>query len=255
MSMILAIDSGNSFFKWGLKRDDLWLTKGQVSNSEFYHLLHTFKKLPSPVHIIISHVAANLLRDELEEAILSIWAVKPHWIKARVFQCGVFNCYRNPEQLGSDRWAALVAAWNLNQRACIVVNVGTAVTIDVLSDSGEFLGGVIIPGAYSMRESLQLRTKVRSLLTGTFQDFPQSTDDAVHTGLVHCMLGAIERFYHRVSEQLNAPALKCFISGGGSTELIPFIGIPFQLIDNLVLEGLIIIAHDIILSQNKLSND
>jgi len=253
--MILAIDSGNSFFKWGLKKDAIWLTKGEVSNKEIYHLFNTFKKLPSPLHIIISHVAANLLQDELEEAILSIWAVKPHWIKARVFQCGVLNCYRNPEQLGSDRWAALVAAWNFNQRACIVVNVGTAVTIDALSDSGEFLGGVIMPGINLMRESLQSGTKIRTLLTGTFQDFPQSTDDAVHTGLVHSVLGAIEHFYYRVSTQLNEPALKCFISGGGSSELKPFIEIPFQVIDNLVLEGLIIIAHDIMFNQNKMSND
>ena len=80
-----------------------------------------------------------------------------HFIGAREKQCGVRNGYAKPAQLGSDRWAALIAAWHLVQRKCLVVDSGTATTIDTLSGQGEFVGGLILPGVELMQRSLCLR--------------------------------------------------------------------------------------------------
>ncbi|WP_374567822.1 type III pantothenate kinase [Nitrosomonas sp.] len=253
--MILAIDSGNTFFKWGLSNDGLWFAKGKISNTEISLLLDSFKKLPVPSQIVISHVATDNLKNDID-AIFSLWPVKPYWISACASQCGVSNGYHNPEQLGCDRWAALVAAWNIHHQACMVVNIGTAVTIDALSNSGVFLGGIIFPSINLMRDCLQSKTQIKNLQIGSFKNFPQSTDDAVQSGLMHCVLGTIERLYCSISEQLKTPNLKCFISGGGCIELAPFIKIPYEIIDNLVLEGLVIIANNAILDdRNNLSKN
>lgn len=248
MSKILVIDSGNSFFKWGFFQDNLWLAKGKIGNEEFVASRDVFEKLPSPFFIIISHVADKILKSDIEK-LTSFWPINPYWLHASPFQCGVFNSYHFPEQLGSDRWASLIAAWNIHQQACLIVNVGTAVSIDVLSDSGEFLGGVIFPSRHSMRDCLQSETQLRNLQIGSFHIFPRTTDDAVYSGLMQCVLGAIERIYHTISDKLQTTNLKCFISGGGCVELIPFLKIPIQIIDNLVMEGLIVIANDILKSR------
>ncbi|MBX3616422.1 type III pantothenate kinase [Nitrosomonas sp.] len=250
MSRILVIDSGNSYFKWGFYQEDSWLAKGEIANAEIISLSNVFERLPCPLFIIISHVTDNISKSDIEE-IISLWPINPYWLRAGTFQCEVFNGYHLPDQLGSDRWAALIAAWNTHHKACLVVNVGTAVTIDALSDAGEFLGGVILPSAHSMRDCLQSRTQLKNLRIGFFQTFPQTTDDAVHSGLMHCVLGAIERIYQIISEKLKSPNLKCFVSGGGCAELIPFFKIPVESIDNLVMEGLVIIANDIMFSRKK----
>ena len=248
MSKILVIDSGNSFFKWGLYQDNSWLAKGKIANEEFLASRDVFEKLPPPFFIIISHVADKILKSDIEK-LTSLWSINPYWLRASLFQCGVFNSYHLPEQLGCDRWASLIAAWNIHQQACLVVNVGTAVSIDVLSDSGEFLGGVILPSTHSMRDCLMSNTQLRNLQIGSFHFFPRTTDDAVYSGLMQCVLGAIERIYYAISDKLQSTNLKCFVSGGGCDELIPFLKMPIHVVDNLVMEGLIVIANDILMNR------
>src|SRR5665811_873452 len=89
-----------------------------------------------------------------------------NFIVAREMQCGVRNGYSNAGQLGSDRWAALIAAWHLVRGKCLVVNCGTAITIDTLSEEGKFLGGLILPGVDLMRRSLVAATSQLRLEQG-----------------------------------------------------------------------------------------
>lgn len=243
MPYLLAIDSGNSFVKWGLHNGNQWVKHGKVFYDNVFTLEKDFIDLPEPTSIIISHVARAITRNQLCK-LISIWPIKPQWITAHSLQCGVSNGYWDPNQLGCDRWAALIAAWRIQHHACLVINVGTAMTIDVLSESGKFLGGVILPGAHLMLESLQLGTQLINIETGNYKDFPVNTNDAIQSGVMQCLLGAIERMYNLLSLQLDHPVESCIIGGGGALMLMPFIKFPIKVIDNLVLEGLVIIADD-----------
>lgn len=243
MSYILAIDSGNSLVKWGLFKRGQWLKQGIVSYDQVFHLAYDFNKLEVPESIIISHVARSVTKKEICEQI-SFWLVKPYWVHSCSFQCGVSNSYSDPSQLGCDRWAALIAAWRIQQKACLVISVGTAVTIDALSESGVFLGGIILPGIQLMLKSLQHNTQLINVDTGKYDDFPISTGSAIQSGIIHSILGAVERMHNLLSLRINHPVEMCIISGGGASLLIPFIKIPTKVIDNLVLEGLVVIAED-----------
>src|SRR4051794_2109068 len=86
--------------------------------------------------------------------IIFLLQAQPYWINAAAYQCGVRNYYEEASQLGSDRWAALIAAWQQQRQGCLVVDAGTATTIDALSDTGEFLGGIITPGVDLMQKAL-----------------------------------------------------------------------------------------------------
>lgn len=243
MPHILAIDSGNSFVKWGLFNHGRCLKQGKVQYDKIQNVKNVFKELQAPESIIISHVARAATKNQICEQISS-WSVKPHWIRSCAFQCGVSNSYSDPAQLGCDRWASLIAAWEMQQQACLVINVGTAVTIDALSESGEFLGGIILPGFQLMLNSLQLGTQLFNADMSTYEDFPVSTNSAIQSGIIHSVIGAIERMNNLLSMKINQPVKISIISGGAASLLFPFIKIPIKAIDNLVLKGLVLIAED-----------
>lgn len=241
--ILLAIDSGNSCVKCGLFRNDHWLIQSRVPYDYVSGLKTEFSVFPEPHLIIISHVARDETKDEICKFV-SRWSIQPIWHHSHTFQCGVLNGYSNPNQLGSDRWAALIAAWNIEHKACLVISVGTALTIDTLSDNGKFLGGIIIPGVHLMLNSLYSGTQLLQDKPGSYEDFPVSTQNAIHSGIIQSLVGAIDRMYDILSMQLKHSSINCILSGGSASLLSPFIKYPTKIIDNLVLEGLVVIAKD-----------
>ncbi|MCO6428290.1 type III pantothenate kinase [Nitrosomonas communis] len=243
MPYLLAIDSGNTAIKWGLHNGSDWCERGITAQSQCVLLNQIWRELPEPSSIIISNVAGPLAEAALLN-LLTIWKAIPQWISATTYQCGVRNYYSNPAQLGSDRWAALIAAWRMRQQGCLVVNAGTAMTIDTLSDGGEFLGGIILPGFALMKQALVNQTALLTLQEGCFQDFPRTTSDAIHGGVIHALTGALDHMHTLLSTKLGHDKLNCIISGGSAALLLPHIKIPTIMMDNLVLEGLKVIAQE-----------
>lgn len=242
-SLLLAIDSGNTAIKWGLHDGRQWLARGSTLQNERRMLKQNWAALPAPASILIANVAGLQAADDLT-ALLAPWHVHLEWVTASARQCGVINRYSNPVQLGCDRWVALIAAWHQLQRACLVVDVGTAMTVDALSASGEFLGGIIVPGPDAMRQALADRAGIFSTpLPGGFQNFPVNTGNALYSGMIQALTGAVERMYDQLSEYTGKQmVVETILTGGGAALLAPHIHIPHQIVDDLVLEGLVIIA-------------
>ncbi len=245
MNLILAIDSGNSFVKWGIHDGIQWLVQNKVATNNLSTLEAQWDNLSmEPTSIVISHVSNQSVQDILS-GLLSVWPISIYWVKARPFQCGVYNGYTDPYQLGCDRWVALIAARQFFlQQSCLVINVGTALTVDGLSDSGQFLGGIIFPGPYLMFRSLKENTEQLDAVVGSYQDFPSNTSNAIFSGVIQSALGAIERMSSLFSVQLKCPLKNCIISGGGAHLLVPYINFPIRSIENIVLEGLVIVAKE-----------
>jgi len=243
MSRILTIDSGNTFIKWGLYDRCNLVYQGKVKQDESANLAQAWQNLPEPSSIIISNVAGDAAQKNLAELCLSL-KIKPHWITAVQQQCGVRNFYSDPVLLGSDRWAALVAAWNHELQACLVINIGTAMTVDVLSDSGDFLGGLILPGPDLMFKVLKAHTAIPCTELGKFDLLPVCTGDAIYSGVIQSLVGAIERMKQELCTRLGYSMQNCIISGGASALILPHLGMQAKVVDNLVLEGLLLIAND-----------
>ena len=237
--MILAIDAGNSRIKWGLW-DRRWVRQEAVSTDEMARLGEIWAFLPTPLRIVACNVAGPAPRDWLDS-----WANgrgdTVRWVESRSQQCGVRNGYSDPGQLGPDRWAALIAAHRLVSGAALVVNAGTAVTVDALTGDGEFLGGLILPGLALMTEALAAGTAGLPRATGQFQVFPRSTADAITTGATQAVCGAVERMYRALAAR--EPAAEILLSGGAAEMLEPHLGLPLRSVPNLVLEGLCVIAQ------------
>jgi type III pantothenate kinase len=240
--MILAIDAGNSRVKWGWHDGRVWSGLATVSLIEFaaanHHVNPFAATHESPDRIVISNVAGEGAHQLIVNW-TSIFDAEPFWLKGEVERCGVRSLYDTPEQLGPDRWAALVAARALVTGACLVVNAGTATTVDALSAAGEFLGGLILPGIELMRFVLHEHTGRLPIHEGRFVGTPRNTLDAIETGCRHAQAGAVERMHRALGGDST-----CLVSGGAGRQLMEQLALPCRHFENLVLEGLARIALD-----------
>lgn len=128
---VLAIDAGNTRIKWGIHDGAGWIKQAWLETALVAELKSAFSELPLLQEVIISNVAGL----ELQQGLLAALPQKPvaHWIKSVPAQCGVRNAYADPAQLGCDRWSALIGAHRLMTGPVLVVNAGTALTVDVLA--------------------------------------------------------------------------------------------------------------------------
>jgi type III pantothenate kinase len=236
--MILAVDCGNSRLKWGLHDHGAWFKTGGVPLSELANLGKSWRKIPSADKVVVANVAGAAVRKRLG-LVFSRASMRPSWIEAKQHQCGVRNSYGRPGQLGADRWAALIGAWSLLRGPCLVVAAGTATTADTLGSDGAFAGGVILPGLDLMKRSLARNTAGLPLARGRFSANPRNTADAIETGCLLAQAGAIERAFAAME-----PGARCVLTGGAAARIAPLLSIPVNLVDNLVLEGLVRIANE-----------
>ena len=274
--MMLLIDAGNTRVKWALAAPDAplgtWLAQGAVMHADIAELQTAWEAALAAAgvsaqaikRVLIANVAGNALRVQLEYVLqktlgdTGMLAAPPNpahrepgsdpvrgptpsvtgleWFASLPALAGLTNGYRNPMQLGCDRFSAAIAGHQLAPgRAIIVANCGTATTIDAVTPDGVFLGGMILPGLGLMASSLARNT---AQLPQIAQDgklpagFADNTDDAILSGCLAAQSGAIEHAC------LVHGAQECIISGGAAPYIAPMLKVPYRVVDNLVLIGL-----------------
>lgn len=240
--MILALDAGNSRIKWGLWEDRGFVAQGSIATADAVKLFDVLHVHARPRMIIGSNVAGPIVAQALADA-LRPWQIDVRWIASRAAQCGVVNHYLAPDKLGTDRWAALIGAHRRGLGACVVVDAGTAVTIDALTADGAFLGGLILPGVELMAHSLANGTADLPLEAGRFEPFPRSTMNAIRSGAMQAIAGAIERMA-AVLQEREQSSPQVVIAGGAGPLIVPLLSIPAVHAPALVLEGLVGIAQE-----------
>ena len=257
--MILLIDVGNTRTKWALASDtDVVHNNQTTALSNFGVCMNTELALSSlqisaqnASKVVVANVAGEQMAQQLQQ-LLSPLAIQ--FIKPAFKACGVTNGYFEPEKLGVDRFAALIAAWHLGQRSCLLVNAGTAITIDALDSQGVFLGGTIMPGLHMMRAALGDNTANLGSSIGSYISFPNNTKDAIETGCINAAIGAIVLRLNNMQAQ-QSEKLQVILTGGDASKLLAAINqlenkviiAPYfetQLLPNLVLQGLFLLERE-----------
>ena len=237
---ILAIDAGNTRIKWGLHDGEGWLVQDWIATARAGAMGSRWARLARAETAIACNVAGEAARRALVAAARRL-GLPLRLVASRQRQCGVVSSYDRPAQLGADRWAALIGAWHLFRGACVVVNVGTTMTVDALTGEGVFLGGLIVPGPDLMRTSLARNTAGLRPRSGDYVFFPGGTEDAIASGTINALAGAIERMQRFMREAGLATPL-VVVSGGAAEPVAAALTVPVEVVDNLVLEGLLRIA-------------
>jgi type III pantothenate kinase len=257
--MILLVDAGNTRIKWRIVAQRTLLVSGslatadcrigQVAELESYWAASGLKRA------VLSCVADAAVQAGLD-ALLARLGVARHWLKPERLNFGLHNLYVAPEQLGADRYAALIAASRLKLGHCVVICAGTATTVDMLSKNNEFLGGVIIPGSELMRAALlqgtrqiENRMRVTAEEALDFQAWPRDTDQAVRLGIGLAQAGTVRAMCDRLPRLPGEPVW-LVLTGGARAMLRDGLtwqvngGVQVQLveIEDLVLEGLAWVA-------------
>jgi len=141
----------------------------------------------------------------------------------------------NPHEVGADRLVNSVAAYERVRDTCVVVDFGTAITYDAVSAAGEYLGGIITPGAEISIDALYERAaklpkvelaEPRSLIG-------KSTVDAIRSGIVYGFAGQVEGIVKRLRDELGADTT-VIATGGLARELVPFIRETIDEVDDLL---------------------
>jgi len=236
--MILELDVGNSRIKWRLlAAGDLAVVKaGHVPG---FDELQRVTELDAAITLArMCSVRGGDVNRRLEDWIRAKYSVA--LVQASVTQScgGVINQYADVSRLGIDRWLAMLAAYRRAGSACMVIDSGTALTIDVVDAQGLHLGGHIIPGLRLMYGSLELNTAIR--LSDNYSAYSQSlghsTDEAVFNGTVTALLATIKQ----QSESLaRVGDVEIYFAGGDAELLHGLAGLDrSEIVTSLVFDGL-----------------
>ena len=246
----LAIDIGNTRLKWALHaaphRQAALLAQGAEFLENIDRLAEgSWAGLPAPTRVLGCSVAGDAVKRRVEEQ-MELWDVSAQWVVASSAEAGLSNGYDFPSRLGSDRWVAMVGAWHRSLaqgggRPLVVVMVGTAVTVDAIDMRGRFLGGLILPGHGIMLRALESGTAGLHVPTGNVCEFPTNTSDALTSGGTYAIAGAIERMLTHVRQHCGVEP-RCIMTGGAGWKMAPSMSVPFELVDNLLFDGLLELA-------------
>jgi len=155
------------------------------------------------------------------------------------------NCYKNPKQVGHDRLVGAYGALRIYGRPLIVVDLGTAITFDVISSKGEYLGGAIVPGIRLSAESLFLKT---ALLPHIEIQAPKhiigkTTQESILSGLFYGYGSLCRGFIDMISQQLKIKP-KVVMTGGHTHLMKKFVSPKIRIIDeDLVFKGIYFLSH------------
>ena len=232
MSLYLFFDVGNTRLKWAAvestqnpsaQQKKLWAYSGSISSKSLQAPEHRAeladyiaKTLPKPAAIGFCCVAG-------QEAITNLKSLFPQWndvqwqeLKGDSLYTGMRSQYQDTSKLGADRWAALIGARVLSKKNTLIVNAGTATTIDLLGSNGMHYGGWILPGLGLMQSSLANNTAQLDLATRSAQHgFGTCTNDAIIGGCDAAQIGAI-LYGIQQAKEINIPIEKIWIDGGNA---------------------------------------
>jgi len=234
---LLVADVGNSRMKWGWQ-DAQGLTQGlALPLDDVQAWAQAIAPLPHHVPWLLAG-SNPPVRDALAD-----------WLREQGRPCRVVRDYRllpipvgvrQPERVGLDRLLNAVAVVRRQQSPSLIVDAGSAVTVDLVDGAGTFQGGAILPG---------LRLMARCLKQGTanLPEVPLSldpppfpgrvTEEAIALGLAAALIGGIETLVRQA--QATQPRLHLLLTGGDAPRLQPLLADEFHLEPWLTLEGLL----------------
>ena len=275
MSKKLLIDAGNSSLKWALLdslSDSLFEqghppTFARQSLSEMESVLYIANDAPQSFNDILDKqmkvsdidtvVMVSVLGDKFSDLVKASClkhSLELVYVKSVAQLAGVTVAYQEPYKLGTDRLVAMVAAHQLVEgQACIVVDSGTATTIDALDAQGQHLGGVILSGLDLCNQSLLKNTELlashsESKDTVEATLFSTNTKQAILSGSLFGLAGAIDTICLNMEKEIQSKAMastkvKKIICGGSAKHITPYLSENFLLEEDLVMQGLKIILE------------
>ncbi|HRQ64428.1 MAG TPA: type III pantothenate kinase [Xanthomonadaceae bacterium] len=235
----LLLDLGNTRLKWRRFDGAALLDEGALAHADahFDEGLDALAASASDCAAWLASVAPDALTSKVVRQLAVHLPLAPQRVRVQQDMAGLRLVYADPQQLGVDRWLAMLGARRVHAGPCVVALAGTALTLDAVDAEGLHLGGLIVPGLGLQRRVL---TEGPLFLRGSDAApvlFADSTAHAVASGPAQALAALIKRFATAVTERCGA-APTVWLSGGDGGRLATLLTMPAKTHPELVLEGL-----------------
>lgn len=247
--MKLLIDLGNSRCKYASVEGQRITVHEAFAITEIDNLSISLKRdLPvKPEATYAISVVNQNINDRVAEIIVNTWGHSPIFLNQQMPVGGLSSDYQAP-QLGIDRLSAIVAAWRRLTRSAIIVDYGTAITIDYIDHQGVHRGGVIVPGYELMRSALSVGTAQLEHFVNNkdvIDIFALNTKDAISGGCRSAVEATVCQVVQamRAATDTDTPVLA---TGGGIgllASIAPHID-GLSVIETLVFEGMLVLIEE-----------
>mgnify|MGYP001294109019 CR=1 FL=1 len=244
--MKLLIDIGNTNTSIGVWENSKLSLLSNVINKDLFNILKKYyKKGIDEVLItsVINNKENKIIKDKLKKAL----KCKITQIKSSSKLFGVINGYKKSAQLGDDRWVTVVASYLNHKKPLVIVDCGTAISIDCVNDNGRHLGGYILSGfdgyskSFNNAENLK-KFKLQENKTNKKLLYAKTTSDGVLSGYALMVCSAIEKTHATLqSSSTTKPLL--IMSGGFAKHILSNLDIKAIYDPNLVLKSLGLISE------------
>lgn len=245
--MVALFDLGNSRAKW-TARDVAGVARAgalSLGDAGFDTALRAqLRDLPAADRVLVASVAGAHTLALVQEVVRELWSVDCVVLQAQAEQCGVRNAYRQPAQMGVDRWLAMIAAWNRWRRPVCVVDAGTAVTVDVVAADGCHRGGLIVPGielACGLLESGTAGIRAGDSLPAAA--LGDSTASCVANGALLGVLGMVQMALGIMGAVCGGDGV-LVVTGGSAHALLPQLPQDARHVPDLVFEGMELVDRE-----------
>jgi type III pantothenate kinase len=243
--MKLLLDIGNSSVNWAIEEQEQFVSTGDFAydKNDFEKSLQENLSLTiTPSAVLVSNVAGFEVFRSLNNWTKRKWHLKSWQPVVTSSFNELRNSYSDIQQMGLDRWLAMIAVWENKHSALCLVSCGTALTIDLINADGKHLGGYIIPGIELMQLALVSKTEQINVpieYQATL-DYANNTQMATNNGAFLATVAAIEHVVNKFSEE-SGSIPHCIISGGMAEMVMSLLNPAFKYEPNLVLSGLLIV--------------
>lgn len=227
--MLLAIGIGNTSIKVGIFDGESLVGTLQIASivhrlpDEYALIILGLLKLkkidPEQINEAAMWCTVPALMPSFEELLQRHFKIQPLVVAAGI-KTGIKIRMDNPREVGSDRISNAVAAHALYKGPVIIVDMGTATTIDTVSKNGDYLGGAIAPGIMMSAEALFTRPAqlYRVSINAPKKAIGTNTATAMQSGIIYGYAALVEGMVSRIQQELTAPAK--VIATGGYVSLI-----------------------------------
>jgi len=226
---VLLVDIGNTRIKWQLRKAGGIVKESALLKDNAAHF-----SWPQNVQgVLVSSVSTNA---ELQELMQQLYGGRLHWLATPMREHDAFiHCYPQPERLGVDRWLAMLGARLQNDGRLLVVDAGTALTIDLLDAGNQHRGGYIVPGLDMSRKALFGGTdRVRRFT----DDHGDESSIAPGENTLACVSAGTLRQQVALVQSVAAeyPDYQCLITGGDGAVLAEQLDSRYY--PNLIFDGM-----------------
>jgi type III pantothenate kinase len=244
MEVSLLIDIGNTRIKWSVSVDGVYHFGGKLVYRNYQPkevwLVVLSSMVVQPNRVFYISVADASFVESFLQAV-SESGIEPYQLRTEKSRLGVVNGYSHFDQLGVDRWYAMLAAYHLSRKPVLIVDAGTALTIDFVDAIGHHQGGFILPGLQAMLLALKQTTQ----LPNSANEPHCSSLSLANTTQQACLNGvyrAIVDFVNNEADRINVEYFNVdlHLTGGDAPQLLDHLKHHWLYRDDLVLYGMFV---------------